>query len=68
MPILKFTKTYVVTQTKNDDIFYILDGGNIGHSLYAEFSFKAIAKIIELIEEAITMFYKFDFIISSLLN
>ncbi len=35
---------------KTNDIVYILDGGNIGHSLYAEFSMKAIIKIIELIK------------------
>jgi pentatricopeptide repeat protein len=39
-----------ISKTSGDDILYILDGGNIGHSLYSEFSFKAILKIIELIK------------------
>jgi hypothetical protein len=38
------------SKIKTNDIVYILDGGNIGHSLYAEFSIKAIIKIIQLIK------------------
>ena len=48
----KFDKwmTEYIGKKKTKGIVYILDGGNIGHSLYTEFSFKAIIKIIDLIK------------------
>ncbi len=48
----KFSKwlNEYIKKIKTKDIVYILDGGNIGHSLYQDFSIKAIFKIIENIK------------------
>ncbi len=45
-------KTIVNYETVSDTI-YIIDGGNVGHSIGGEFSFNPIIKIINLLQESV---------------